>query len=160
MVNSFELTSDERSVLAVLSKLGEELPGTFYILGGWAFDIWAGKKTRAHSDFDLICPPQMWDRVGERLVEMGGDFKRQGVTKRIVVSNIMLSVFKDPDDELRPMSDRCCTVEFEGMAIPVMDAVMLLDTKENLYHRFGIDYYLHKDIHDIRLMRGLLEQGI
>ena len=157
MVTGLAITPEEMSAFSTLSKLGIEMPGTFYVLGGWAFDIWAGSKTRAHSDINLICTPNQWDTIGARLVQLGGDFKRQGVTKRIVLHGSMISVFKDPDDEVRPMTDRWCTVEFQGMPIPVMDALMLLETKENLYHRFGVDYYLHKDIHDIQLMRRLLE---
>lgn len=157
MVTQPELTPSELAAFSVLSRLGLQIPGTFYVLGGWAFDIWAGRKTREHSDIDLICEPGQWDHIGEQLIQLGGDFKRQSITKRIVLHGTMISLFKDPDDEVRPMSRRWCTVDFQGIPVPVMDAIMLLDTKENLYHRFGVDHYLHKDIHDIRLMRSLLE---
>jgi hypothetical protein len=157
MVGPFKVSQSEMSAFALIGEINHRMPGCFYLIGGWAFDVWAGMKSRDHSDVDLLCKSEMIDTLVSELLRLGGVFKRKAATTRVVVHGIMFSIFEDPEDEPIPFEERYCVVSSFGIDIPALDALLLLSSKEDLKYRFSVDFYLKKDIHDISLLRMLMK---
>lgn len=159
MVNTVTLYPDEISVLRLFSDLCSQLPDTFYIIGGWAVDIWVGHKTRPHSDFDLLYLREHRSDLINVLCAHGCTYEYEGYTAKLKFNDLEISIFPalTPIDPL-PLK-QYCSVEFHGMPINVLDPLALLSIKEHLHHRFGVNHYLDKDLHDIKTLRSVLTQG-
>jgi len=50
-----------------IAKLLEGVPARWYVVGGWALDLFRGRQTRDHEDLEIATPLWDFERIRERL---------------------------------------------------------------------------------------------
>ena len=66
----FDLAAWEPWTPTILAERLQGLACEWYVVGGWALDLWHGQQTRSHHDLEFVVAPQDACRVAAHLTEL------------------------------------------------------------------------------------------